>query len=125
MSQPVFISACLISENVPALVSFYEKVLQVKFQGDSSHAQADFGGVSLILYAREAANEQMGFGLGEVRGTGNLVLMFRVADVEGEYRRLAPFLGPTLTEPKLYPWGARSFHFYDPDGNIAGFVTPP
>jgi predicted enzyme related to lactoylglutathione lyase len=89
------------------------------------HAQADLGGTSLIVYAREAANEQMGFGLGEVGRTGNMVLMFRVADVDGEYQRISPFLGATITEPKVYPWGAKSFHFYDPDGNIVGFVTPP
>jgi len=120
-----FTGICLITENVPRLVEFYRNILDTSFSGNDLHSESKVGGAYFAIYSRAASNEQMQFGLGSVHGTGNVTLMFKVDDVDLEYERIRPLLSDTIAEPKTYPWGARAFHFFDPDGNIVDFVCPP
>jgi len=120
-----FTGICLITEDVPRLVAFYETVLQTVFSGDDLHSESRVEGAYFAIYSRSASNEQMQFGLGPVQGRGTVALMFTVEDVDLEYARIRSLLANTLTEPKTYPWGARAFHFFDPDGNLVDFVCPP
>lgn len=120
-----FMGICLITENVPKLVDFYKNILGTTFSGDVQHSESQIEGAQFAIYSRTASNEQMKFGLGPVYGTGNVTLMFRVKDVDAEYARVREFISSPITEPTTYPWGARAFHFYDPDGNIVDFVSQP
>ena len=118
-----FTGLCLITESVATLSSFYEKILATTANGNDIHAELDVDGCYLAIYARNAANTDMGFSLNAVYGTGNTTLMFSVDDVDEEYRRLKPLVDRFITQPTTYPWGTRAFHFYDPDGNIVDFVN--
>lgn len=120
-----FAGICLITEDVPRLVDFYQRVLGITFDGDAIHAQALIDGAGFAIYARSAANQDMRFGLGPVHGTGNVTLMFQVDDVDAAYARLLPFVTSFITRPNTYQWGARAVHFFDPDGNIVDFFCPP
>ncbi len=53
------------------------------------------------------------------------IIDFLVDDVDGEYRKLAHVIEPTLVQgPTTMPWGNRSLLFRDPDGNLVNFFTP-
>lgn len=54
-------------------------------------------------------------------GANNVIVGFNVDDVDTEYNRLLPLDVEMLNQPTTHPWGARSFQFKDPDGNILNF----
>ena len=120
----VFTGLCLITEDLSRLVAFYSHVLNTTFTGDEVHAEAVLEGACLAINARQSCQAQMGFEPSAGLGTGNVTLMFRVNDVDGEYRRILPYLERVLTTPKTHPWGAREFHFMDHDGKIVDFLCP-
>ena len=45
-------------------------------------------------------------------------LAFFVEDVDAEYERLRRMAVPMLTPPTDRPWGERTLHIADPDGNL-------
>jgi catechol 2,3-dioxygenase-like lactoylglutathione lyase family enzyme len=49
--------------------------------------------------------------------------MFEVEDVDAEYERLKALDVEFVMLPTTHPWGARSFWFRDPDGNIVDFFA--
>ena len=116
---------CLIAADVPRLRSFYETVLDIRFEGDDVHSMGRAAGVELVLYDRRAAQEQMGLDLGSPPVAGTLWLNWETDDVDRDWARLTAAgltpEGPVVTRP----WGARSFQIRDPEGNIVGFVRPP
>ena len=116
---------CLITEDVKRLSSFYQAVLQVTAEGGDIHVTLQTGSCGMAIYDRSAAERDMGFDFQAHWGTGGTTLMFQVADVDAEYERLKEIVPAFMTTPTTYPWGARAFHFRDPDGNIVDFVTPP
>lgn len=81
---------------------------------------------------QEMASQALGTGFaiyndGQVPDTerGDVCLMFDVEDVDAAYERLQK-LGATIEEPPTTrPWGLRSMHFRDPDGNRLTFRSLP
>ncbi len=55
----------------------------------------------------------------------NISVGFNVDDVDAENNRLLTIGAEMLNKPKTHPWGARSFQFKDPDGNILNFRSMP
>ncbi|ULO05175.1 VOC family protein [Paenibacillus sp. 19GGS1-52] len=120
-----FTDVCLITENVLVLTNFYEAILQTKAEGNDIHAEIETIGTGLAIYSKKAAETDMGFDFSKHWGTGNFTLGFNVHDVDVEYERLIITGIEFLTPPTTYPWGARSMHFRDPDGNIICFRSRP
>jgi uncharacterized glyoxalase superfamily protein PhnB len=116
-----FDGVCLITEDVRALTKFYEQVLQSEAEGGDVHAELKTQGAALAIYARSAAERDMGFCFEEHCGVGKLTLGFTVEDVDAEYERLQALGVTFVTRPTTYRWGNRAMHFRDPDGNIVGF----
>lgn len=58
-------------------------------------------------------------------GANNVIVGFNVDDLDSEYQRLLPLGAEMLNQPTTHPWGARSFQFKDPDGNILNFRSLP
>jgi uncharacterized glyoxalase superfamily protein PhnB len=56
-------------------------------------------------------------------GYGSFTTMFEVKDVDAEYERIKALNVEFVMLPTTHPWGARSFWFRDPDGNIIDFFT--
>lgn len=116
---------CLITEDVARLVAFYERVLkQSAYWEGEVHASFSVGSMGLAVYAQSAAMKDMEFSFPDW-GAGHVVLGIRVDDVDAEYVRLSALDVEFITEPKTYPWGARSVHFRDPDGNIVTLRCMP
>ncbi|HYE80970.1 MAG TPA: VOC family protein [Clostridia bacterium] len=114
---------CIITEDVPALTRFYEKVLQVKADGNETHASLAIGGEGIAIYSKKAAENDMHFDFSKHWGSGNFSIGLNADDVDEEYERLKLLDLEFVTTPTTYPWGARSVHFRDPDGNIICFRT--
>ncbi|MGE5604489.1 MAG: VOC family protein [Bacteroidota bacterium] len=114
---------CIITEDVPQLIQFYEKVLQVKADGNGIHASLAIGEEGIAIYSKKAAENDMLFDFSKYWGSGNFTIGLNVDDVDKEYERLKSLNIDFVTTPTTYPWGARSVHFRDPDGNIICFRT--
>ncbi len=115
---------CLITPNVPALAAFYATVLGVEAVGDDTHVELRVEGAGLAIFST-AGMEQMAPGSMQGAGGGNGAIEFEVQDADAEYERIAALGVTFIKPPQTHPWGARSFWFRDPDGNIVDFFARP
>ena len=112
-----FTDICLITDDVVELTQFYESVFSVRSEGGEVHSVIKIGGLDIAVYARSAAESDMGFNFTGT-GTGLFTIGFNVDDVDAEYARIVALGICAVTEPHVWPWGAKSFRFPDIDGNI-------
>jgi catechol 2,3-dioxygenase-like lactoylglutathione lyase family enzyme len=120
-----FTDICFITENVQRLARFYETVFQTKAEGDDMHSSLTTNGAVIAIYSKKAAETDMSFDFAKYWGSGNFTIGYNVDDVDGEYERLKSLNVDFETIPTTWPWGARSVHFRDPDGNIICFKSFP
>jgi catechol 2,3-dioxygenase-like lactoylglutathione lyase family enzyme len=120
-----FTGICLITGDVLRLAGYYERLFGVEIEKDAVHTTFEAFGLDVALYSQRAAETDMGFDFGTYGGTGKMTIGFNVDDVDAEYERLKSLGVEFVTRPRTYPWGARSVHFRDPDGNIICFRTIP
>jgi uncharacterized glyoxalase superfamily protein PhnB len=116
-----FIGICLITRNVSSLTKFYAKVLGVEAKGDDMHAELKTEGANIAIFSVEGM-ERMAPDSMRGAGYGSFTISFGVKDVDAEYERLKAIGVEFVMLPTTHPWGARSFWFRDPDGNIVDFV---
>jgi uncharacterized glyoxalase superfamily protein PhnB len=122
---PTLINTCLITNNVKRLVDFYEPILAVKAKW-SGRDYAEFRtGVGVLAIFSEKAQQRYIPGSTEAAKNKSVVLEFKVADVDQQYRRLQSAVKTWVKPPTTQPWGTRSVYFRDPDGNLVDFYTPP
>ncbi len=117
-----FTGICLITPNVPALAAFYAQVLGVEAVGDDVHAELRVEGSGMAIFSTQGM-EQMAPGSMQGAGAGNVAIEFQVQDADAEYERIAALGVAFIMPPRTHPWGARSFWFRDPDGNIVDFYA--
>ena len=116
-----FSGICLITRDVASLAVFYAQVLDCAPLGDDTHAEFPFGDAGLAIYSYHGT-EDMAPGSTAGAGTGACTLIFEVDDIRSECERIQA-LGIALVKPlQTHPWGATSFWFRDPDGNLVDFV---
>ena len=120
-----FTDVCLITNDVLQLRAFYEAVFGVQAKGDEIHSGISIDGLTLVFDHVDIADENPTFCYIEGGGSNNVIVGFNVDDVDAEYKRLLPLGAQMLNKPTTHPWGARSFQFKDPDGNILNFRTIP
>ena len=121
---PTLINTCLITNNVKRLVDFYEPILAVKAKW-SGKDYAEFPtGVGVLAIFSEEAQERYIPGSAKAAKNKSIVLEFRVADVDQQYRRLQSAVKTWVKPPTTQPWGTRSIYFRDPDGNLVDFYAP-
>lgn len=66
-----------------------------------------------------------GDAVAEAAANRSAIIEFRVGDVDAEYARLAPDIGPALLQlPTTMPWGNRSLLLRDPDGALVNLFAP-
>jgi uncharacterized glyoxalase superfamily protein PhnB len=117
-----FVGICLVTDNVPVLADFYAKVLGVKANGDDVHAELSTEGASIAIFSTEGMESMAPHSM-QGAGCGNCTIMFKVEDVDADYERLKALNVEFVMLPTTHPWGARSFWFRDPDGNIVDFFA--
>lgn len=114
----------LITDDLPGLAAFYEKLLGIKPEGNAVFLAFRMDGADLGLFSRAAADKVHG---GEwVPGSNKAAIIeFLVDDVDAEFARLnGAVVTDWVHEPKDMPWGNRSMLFRDPDGNVVNIYRP-
>jgi uncharacterized glyoxalase superfamily protein PhnB len=121
--RPILVNTCIVTKSVRRLVEFYQPILQqkAKWSGDD-YAEFATGVEVLAIFS---ATEQEKYIPGSAKGATNrsVILEFKVADVDAEYRRLRGVVKTWVKLPATQPWGTRSFYFRDPDGNLVDFYS--
>ncbi|HEU0296953.1 MAG TPA: VOC family protein [Anaerolineales bacterium] len=117
-----FVGICLITKNVPSLAEFYSTILSVDADGDDTHVELSTEGAKLSIFSVDGM-ESLAPQSMKGAGFGNFTIGFEVKDVEAEYERLKAIGVEFVKLPMTHPWGARSFWFRDPDGNIVDFYA--
>ena len=112
-----FTDLCFVTNDVLQLRAFYETVFGSKAEGDEWHSTLEIGGLGMVFLLEKNSD----FYYEYADGTSNTILSFNVDDCDVEYKRLLDLGAEMLDEPTTHPWGARSFRFRDPDGNILNF----
>jgi catechol 2,3-dioxygenase-like lactoylglutathione lyase family enzyme len=116
-----FSGICLITPDVAALAVFYARVLDCAPLGDDTHSEFRFGNAGMAIYSI-AGMEELAPGSMTGAGYGSFTIVIEVEDIQAEYRRIQQLGVPLLKPLQRHPWGATSFWFRDPDGNIVDFV---
>ena len=118
-----FTGVCLLTDNVPKLAFFYEKVLLAKADCGMEHAAICTRGGFLSIHSRKPA-ASAGLETASIAHSGSCVLEFAVDDVDAEYNRLRK-LGVLFSHPPVTDLrGTRSIWFQDPEGNPIHFLQP-
>lgn len=120
-----FTNVCFITNDVLRLRAFYETVFGVKAEGNEIHSGISINGLTLVFDHVDIADENPTFRYVEAGSANNVIVGFNVDDVDAEYQRLLTLGAEMLNKPTTHPWGARSFQFKDPDGNILNFRSFP
>lgn len=101
-------------------IAFYRDAVGVPFKL-LGEGYAEFGAenTKFALFERSQLPELIG-GEGGTPPCGEVG--FRVDDVDAQAQRLQEAGVEILTGPTDRPWGERTLHFADPDGNIVEFA---
>ena len=120
-----FTDVCFITEDVLRLRAFYETVFGGSAEGDEIHSSLVAGGTTFTFDFVVPLQESSAFHYVSAGGANNVIFGFNADDVDIEYERLLTLGVEMLNQPTTHPWGARSFQFKDPDGNILNFRSWP
>lgn len=122
--SPVLINTCLITNDVPRLVAFYQAVLLIPpMTSGADYAEFHTGAGVLAVFSASAQEKYMP-GSAEPAKNRSAILEFKVDDVDAEYTRLKDVVKVWVKPPTDQPWGTRSIYFRDPDGNLVDFWAP-
>ena len=121
---PRLVNTCLITKDVKRLVEFYEPIFALEAKKTGGDYAEFATGVGVLAIFSEEAQEKYIPGSAEAARNRSVVLQFRVADVDEEYRRLQGLVKTWVKPPTTQPWGTRSIYFRDPDGNLVDFYAP-
>lgn len=107
----------LFVSDLDTSVEFYRDVLGLAHRfTDAGFAEFDTGATRFSLYDRRHAEWLLGGDV--ITGARSAEVVFLVANVDGEHRRLRSLGVPVVTEPADRPWGHRTLHIADPDGFV-------
>ena len=114
---------CLVSGDVRRLRDFYRVALRLEPVYESAeYVEFAAGAATLAIFGQDA-QERLSPGSTIPGANRSVVLEFEVADVDAEYERLEPLVAKWVKPPTTQPWGNRSIHFRDPDGNLVDFYS--
>ena len=100
---------------------FYRDVVGLPFKF-TEHGYAEFATERTKLALFERAQLPQLIGREANVGGPNVEVAFVVPDVDAETRRLTEAGVDILTGPVDRPWGHRTVHFLDPDGNVVEYA---
>ena len=118
--------AILFVSDLERSVAFYRDVLGLPFRfASESYAEFATDGAKFSLFARSHLPQLIGREAppGEAPWPQGEVAFF-VDDVDAEHERLARAGVRILAPPTDRPWGERTLHVADPDGNVVELTRP-
>jgi lactoylglutathione lyase len=112
--------AILFVSDLERSIAFYRDVIGLPFRfAAEDYAEFATEGAKFALYARRALPQLIGVEApaGEASWPQGEVAFF-VDDVDAEHERLVSAGARVLAPPADRPWGERTLHVADPDGNV-------
>lgn len=119
-----FVSVRVITDDVARLVAFYEEVIAVPAAWSTPEFAELVTPSCTLAVAGTRTVALFGAGSAEPAANRTVIIEFRVADVDAEYRRLTALDCEVVQTPTTMPWGNRSLLLRDPDGNLLNLFTP-
>ena len=112
----------LFVQNLAGCTAFYRDTFKLQYQGSDANSASFLleEGLYLILLSPEGAADLLGTQVQELKVVGGPrgLLAAGVADVDAAYEELKA-KGVTFVRPPTdQPWGLRTAHFADPEGNL-------
>ena len=120
-----FTDVCFITTDVLRLRAFYEAVFGGKAEGDEIHSGLAVDGMFFAFDHADTLQKNPAFQYVSAVGANNVIIGINVEDADLEYKRISTLDAEMLNQPTTHQWGARSFQFKDPDGNILNFRSFP
>ena len=115
-------SVRLIARDVRGLVAFYETVTGVKADWLAPvFAEIVTPGASLAIGSEETV-ALLKEGSAEAAANRTSIIEFQVKDIDADFASLKTL--DVVHEPKLLPWGNRTFQLRDPEGNLVSLNMP-
>lgn len=122
-----FVSARIITADLPRLVQFYEHVTGLAVtRYTEDFVELLTPAATLGIGTPRTLALSGGDAVAQPAANRSVFLEFRVADVDATYQRLAAALDPAavVQAPTTMPWGNRSLLLRDPDGNLLNLFAP-
>lgn len=114
----------IISPEIKPLVKFYEKVTNLSATWyTEDFAEINFPHCTLAIGSTRTLS-LFGKDLIQTGNSNHVIIEFRVANVDEQFKKIKHLLHEIIQEPTTMPWGNRSLMFRDPDGNLINFFTP-
>jgi catechol 2,3-dioxygenase-like lactoylglutathione lyase family enzyme len=118
-----FISIRIITDDVPGLTAFYERVTGLPAKWSTPlFAEVTTAAATLAIAGTETV-PLFGPGAAGPAANRSVIIEFQVDDVDAVYERLLVSVPEFVQKPTTMPWGNRSLLFRDPDGNLVNFFT--
>jgi len=126
MSYPTsFASIRVVTSDVAALVTFYEKVTGIAASWSTPQFAEILTSAGRLALAGTATLSAFGEDIAEPGANRTVIIEFLVADVDAEHARLKDELELNVVQkPTTMPWGNRSLLVRDPEGNLVNLFTP-
>lgn len=116
-------STRLIVRDIKATVAFYELVTETAADWLAPvFAEIVTPGATLAIGAAETV-ALFKEGTAEPGTNRSAILEFMVEDIDAEFSRLKD-KADVVHEPKLLPWGNRTFQLRDPEGTLVSLFMP-
>jgi len=119
-----FASIRIVTDDLDALVAFYERVTGRKAERPAP-VFAQFRGPGATLAIASTATVAMLKGALVPAANRSVFLEFEVADVDAAFAGLSVRSDDVVLEPTTMPWGNRSALVRDPDGNVVNLFRTP
>jgi|SRR5579872_171064 len=112
----------LFAQDLAGCTAFYRDTFKLQYKGSDANSASFLleEGLYLILLSPSGAADLLGTEVNEpkIKGEPRGLLAAGVADVDAAYEELKA-KGVTFVRPPTdQPWGLRTAHFADPEGNL-------
>ena len=114
----------IITDDVDALVNFYEKVTGIEVHRLHPLFAELRTPAGTVAISSAQTVPLIGENAAEAKANRSVVLDFQVDDVDAAYATLQRTVDTFVNTPTNMPWGNRSLVFRDPDGNLVNFFAP-
>ena len=116
----------IVTGDVERLAAFYARLVRVSVVLNDYYVEVPTG-VASVGFSRcrftEYREDQAARPCGP-QHEAEIMLDFRAADVDAEYRRISQLGVTWVMPPVTQPWGCRTMIFRDPAGNLVNVSTP-
>jgi predicted enzyme related to lactoylglutathione lyase len=116
----------IVTDDVERLAAFYARLVSVSVTLNDYYVEVPTGAASVGFSRRrftEYREDQTARPCGP-QHQAEIMLDFRAADVDAEYKRISQLGVTWVIPPTTQPWGCRTMIFRDPAGNLVNIFSP-